>query len=51
MFLFDSIRSEQELVASSSVENDTCPMENETLVAHILDDDINEKDASISSPN
>lgn len=45
------VRSEQELVASSYAEKDACPAEDGTLVVHTLGGDINDKNASISSPS
>lgn len=44
------VRSEQELVANSYAEKDACPTEDETPVGHTLGGDINDKNASISSP-
>ena len=36
---------------SSSIEKDAYPTEDETLVGHTPSGDLNDKDASISSPN
>lgn len=36
---------------SSSVEKDAYPTEDRTLVGHTLGDDLNDKDAPISSPS
>lgn len=47
---FDTVRSGQELVTSSSIEKDACPMEDRTLVA-IPSGNINEKDGLISLPS
>lgn len=44
---FDTVRSGQELVTSSSIEKDVCPMEDRTLVA-IPGGNINEKDGLIA---
>lgn len=48
---FDTIRSGQELVVSSSTENDVCQAEDGTLIGLTPGGDINVKDASISSPS
>ena len=45
------VRSGQELVANSYAEKDACPTEDETAVGHTPSGDINEKNASISSPS
>lgn len=45
------VKSEQELVASSYAEKDACPTEDGTPVGHTLGGDINDKNASISSPS
>lgn len=47
----DTVRSEQELVVSSSTEKDVCPMEDRTPIGHTSGDDINDKDVLINSPN
>lgn len=46
----DTVKSRQELVASSYIEKDVCPVEEGTLVA-TLGGDINEKDTLISFPS
>lgn len=44
------VRSGQELVVNSYYEKDACPTEDETHVGHTPGGDINDKNASISSP-
>ena len=48
--LFYTVKSEQELVASSFVENDACPVEDGTLTA-TLGGEVNERDIPINPPS
>ena len=48
--LFYTVKSEQELVASSFVENDACPVEDGTPTA-TLGGEVNERDIPINPPS